>query len=204
VCKCGSILLAELIVCHSSGGCQCEDPPSSGLHRGHVSGTPRWGRGRGARQPLAGRRWLLGPGLRRPTRWVSALPVPSALGSGASVAGAAPVGVSAMEERVFGERCLGSGVLPGSPGPCRSQKTGVRHGSLGPSSPGSGGGLFSARAGVSVCVVGAGPGTFAARRRERGAEGVSSPSPGRAEVVRQVQCGGLGCRPAVSCGFHGN
>lgn len=28
--------------------------------------------------------------------------------------------------------------------------------------------------------------------------------PGAAGWVRQVQCGGLSCRPAVSCGFHGN
>lgn len=30
------------------------------------------------------------------------------------------------------------------------------------------------------------------------------PSQGWREVIRQVQCGGLSCRPAVSCGFHGN
>lgn len=57
-------------------------------------------------------------------------------------------------------------------------------------------------------VVSAWSGAFVVRRKELdcGEERRRSlhPSQGWREVIRQVQCGGLSCRPAVSCGFHGN
>lgn len=57
-------------------------------------------------------------------------------------------------------------------------------------------------------VVSAWSGAFMMKRKELdcGEERRRSlhPSQGWREVIRQVQCGGLSCRPAVSCGFHGN
>lgn len=57
-------------------------------------------------------------------------------------------------------------------------------------------------------VVSAWSGAFVVKRKELdcGEERRRSlhPSQGWREVIRQVQCGGLSCRPAVSCGFHGN
>lgn len=178
--------------------------------------------------------------------------VPSVLGNRVSITGVTRVEESTTEERIFGEQCFTSGILPCFPRPLPLREEGgpVRQrlpAALLPSPPevlevpgrglrvaelcpgavvgsrrrgqlaaGSsrrwGGAVWGRRAGggrgggSQSRVVSAW--SFVVKRKELdcGEERRRSlhPSQGWREVIRQVQCGGLSCRPAVSCGFHGN
>lgn len=260
VCKCCSILLSELIVCHRNCGCMCEVPPNSGLQSHHVWGAANyggshageWGWGGAQRTPRGVRvvTWSFSslPGLCTAFSALARLfPLAWETGWASQVT---HVEESTTEEHVFGEQCFVSSVLPCFPWPLPLPEEGgpvrqwlpaallpsppevleakgtsrgwalPRRGGRLPQEKPLGRRLFPAwgersgrkagggRGGSQSWAVSAWSGAFVAKRKELdcGEERRRSlhPSQGWREVIRQVQCGGLSCRPAVSCGFHGN